>query len=116
MKKATLIILVGFVGLLAGCAHIKIVSFDNNSRTVVVQGGKWAKDEDYEKAAKEWCKSDSVALQNMNQRTIGSYTTTSGSTSVSGSTYGNNFNGNGSYSGSSTTVGIQRYDRTYKCN
>ncbi len=112
MKKILIPVCLGLAALLSGCAHIKIVSFDNTDRTVVVQGGKWASDDDYEKAAKEWCKSASVSLLNMNQRTVGSYTTAT--TNVSGSTYGNNFSGTAN--GTATTVGIHRYDRKYKCD
>jgi len=87
---------------LVGCTHIKVVAFDKADNTVTVQGGKWANDDDYQREAEKYCGGPASVVR-MSERTVGSYTT------AQVNSYGN------SASGTATTVGIKRWDRTFRC-
>ena len=89
---------------LIGCTHIRLVSFDRQVNTVTIQGGKWDKNQDYEKAAMEACHSSRVTLLKMDETSAGSETT-----------YDNNFSGSANIIGSATTTPIKRWNRTFKC-
>ena len=88
---------------LSACTHIKVIAFDKRQNTVTIQGGKWASDGDYQKAADEYCKGP-AALLAMDTTMVGSYST--GSASIYGNTA----------SGSAVTMGIRRYNRLFGCN
>ena len=88
---------------LSACTHIKVVAFDKRQNTVTIQGGKWASDDDYQKAADEYCQGAATLLA-MNENTVGSYT------SASAQSYGN------SASGSAITMGIRRYNKLFSCD
>lgn len=94
MKMSVALLTVFSLPLLLGCSHVGVVAFDKRANTVTVQGGKWASEEDYQKAAEKYCGGPATLLS-MNQREAGAYSSISGNTM--------------------TTVPIRRWDRTFTC-
>ena len=102
-RKRISIVLAILILTLSGCSHIKVVSFDKRHNTVTIQGGKWASDEDYKKAADEYCHQPATLLA-MNETTVGTYTNTNAQF------YGRSANAQ------ATSMGIARYNKTFTCS
>jgi hypothetical protein len=89
--------------ILPTCSHIKVVAFDKRQNIVTIQGGKWASDNDFQKAADEYCQGPATLLA-MDETTVGSYT------AAQAHTYGN-----ATYAQAGTR-GVRRYNKTFSCD
>ena len=96
-------ILLGLLLMLSACNHIKVVAFDKRQNTVIVQGGKWASEADYQQAADQYCMGPAT-LMAMDETTVGSYTTAQAQRS-----------GNTAYA-QAVTTSKRRYNKTYSCD
>ena len=65
----------------SACTHIKVVAFDKRQNTVTIQGGKWATESDYQKAADEYCQGPATLLA-MNTGFVGQAIRGGGSSTV----------------------------------
>jgi hypothetical protein len=106
VKNGTLVVVVTLVCpllMLSACSHIRVVAFDKRQNLVVIQGGKWASDDDFQHAADEYCHGPATLLA-MYESTDDSHT------SAQAQRFGN------ITVAQAQTTSVQRYNKTFSCD